>query len=299
MLTCQLMGGLGNQLFQIFATMAYALKTQQSYLFFNEDILYCGVPRKTYWKDFLANLIKYTYKTEHSWPTTKIENQCHEYKDITDAVRKQSTNFCKLVGYFQSYKYFEEYKENIYDAIKLREIKEEIKKEYSNLFQTDAAYYISMHFRLGDYKHVQHSHNLLPYEYYKKCLTEIINANKATHRIFAIHIFCEEEDNDLVFETIQKLNKELEAEMKTETEMQEIYLVFLKTDDTIEDWKQMLLMSLCNSNIIANSTFSWWGAYFNETENHSAYYPSKWFGPVLEHNYLGDMFPPEWHKIVV
>jgi hypothetical protein len=53
---------------------------------------------------------------------------------------------------------------------------------------------------------------------------------------------------------------------------------FIKADDEIADWKQMLLMSCCNNNIIANSTFSWWGAYSSlaKKKGNPIYVPSRW-----------------------
>ena len=68
-------------------------------------------------------------------------------------------------------------------------------------------------------------------------------------------------------------------------------------DCDIDDWKQMVLMSLCDHNIIANSTFSWWGAYFNTNPKKIVTYPSKWFGEKLNHLNICDLFPIEWTQI--
>ena len=54
-------------------------------------------------------------------------------------------------------------------------------------------------------------------------------------------------------------------------------------------------MSKCYHNIIANSTFSWWGAYLNSNKNKIICYPSMWFtDPKYKNVY--DMFPNEWIK---
>ena len=56
----------------------------------------------------------------------------------------------------------------------------------------------------------------------------------------------------------------------------------------------MLLMSNCSHNILANSTFSWWGGYLNSNSNKIVIYPEKWIGLT---NKTEDLFPKNW-KII-
>ena len=142
---------------------------------------------------------------------------------------------------------------------------------------------ISMHFRLGDYKHLQQYHPLLPYKYYRKALRFIQNT---TNESYTILYFCEDIDIDDVLETIHKLTDEFPK------------YTFVRGVNTLEDWEQMLLMSCCHHNIIANSSFSWWGAYFNSWSDKIVCYPSIWFGVAANHD-TKDLCPPEWNRISV
>ena len=64
---------------------------------------------------------------------------------------------------------------------------------------------------------------------------------------------------------------------------------FVKVSNTITDWEQLLIMSCCEHNIIANSTFSWWGAYLNQNQDKIVCYPNKWFADEKRMD-----FPDSW-----
>ena len=62
------------------------------------------------------------------------------------------------------------------------------------------------------------------------------------------------------------------------------------------DYQDLYLMSLCKNNIIANSSFSWWGAWLNNNKDKKVIAPSKWFGEKANLN-QNDIIPKEWIKI--
>jgi len=55
-------------------------------------------------------------------------------------------------------------------------------------------------------------------------------------------------------------------------------------------------MSMCKNNIIANSSFSWWGAWLNKNTDKKVVAPSTWFGVAITHN-TKDLIPETW-KII-
>ena len=101
-------------------------------------------------------------------------------------------------------------------------------------------------------------------------------------------VFYESCDKDIISQTV------LELKQRCAVLSHDIEFHFVR--DTIADWQQMLLMSVCDHNIIANSTFSWWGAYFNANPEKVVCYPSVWFGPGVSHD-TRDMFPESWTKV--
>ena len=277
MITIPLMGGLGNQIFQIFTTIAYAIKTKQKFSFpFTEN----PGDRKRYWDSFFSTLETTTYKNNISLNgfVSFQENGFH-YTEIPAPIGDNVL----LQGYFQSYKYFEKEKETIFRYIRLEDQKEKVFREFSHLF-ADAGPTVSMHFRLGDYKTRPDYHNILPYVFYERSLETVVNSTYPP--VKTILYFCEKEDNETVLEMVENLGKKHP-------------LNFVKVDDTIEDWKQMLIMSNCDHNIIANSSYSWWGAFFNKNANKIVTYPRQWFGEKMHYHDTKDLCPDSWIRISV
>jgi hypothetical protein len=279
------MGGLGNQLFQIFTTIAYGIREKRQIVFSYFDKLTIGIERPTYWENFLLSIKMMTTFN----PGYRITNGT--FVRFSNVFEKEftyseipSVNYKEILlhGYFQSYKYFEEYKQRILSLLRFNVQQNTIRQEYAYLFQ-DGITTISMHFRLGDYVHIQDCHPLLKFNYYENSLHHIVNS-VGEEKICVLY-FCQKEDNTTVSMIVDKVIERYPN------------IQFIKVDDEIPDWKQMLLMSCCNHNIIANSTFSWWGAYFNQNKEKIVCYPQHWFGPKIDHD-TKDLFPIDWIQIL-
>ena len=279
MITCNLMGGLGNQLFQIFATISYAIKSKNQFKFLNQQTLggEGSTLRFTFWNTFLLRLKPFLIDSLPNLHIIREKDFTYKELSIIDIISKD----VMIVGYFQSYKYFKESYNTICKIIGLKNMKNNLlyKLNYSNDFLKNT---ISLHFRIGDYKNLQHFHPLMTKEYYNNALNYIKSKNNDTK--FKILYFCENDDIIDVEEKIKYLSNNFKD------------YEFIRGHSDLEDWEQLLLMSCCNHNIIANSSFSWWSAYFNDWENKIVCYPSVWFGSSI-HNNTKDLCPLEWVKI--
>lgn len=284
MITCNLMGGLGNQLFQIFATISYAIKSKQSFKFVKADTLggnNGAILRYTYWNTFLSRFGPFLIDVLP--PVHVLRENGFRYNELpiqTNINLNDTNNNIMLYGYFQSYKYFEDNYAIICRIIGLDQKIAELRER----FPLDFEHMVSMHFRLGDYKKIQHVHPLATYDYYKNALRHI--KNNTNNYALEILYFCEEEDLREVLETIDKLSIQFPR------------YSFTRQGKELDDWEQLLLMSCCHHNIIANSSFSWWAAYFNSWNDKIVCYPSTWFGPAAKHD-TSDLCPASFTKIMV
>jgi hypothetical protein len=277
------MGGLGNQIFQIFATINYAIKNKKQFGFLNVKTLgenYTTV-RYTFWNTFFSKLkpfLKDNFDTGY-----QINEKQFSYDELPD-IRMIKENIL-LYGYFQSYKYFHEHYALICRIICLDKMKENLLIKL-NFKKEDLKNVISMHFRIGDYKLAPHYHPLATHLYYERAVECISKKRSLTQESYKVLYFCEDVDIDDVMKIINSLEQKFTN------------YKFVRGDNSLADWEQMLLMSCCNHNIIANSSFSWWGAYFNSAEDKIVCYPSLWFGAVANNN-TKDLCPITWSKIQV
>ena len=279
MISVHLMGGLGNQLFMIFTTIAYAIENNIKFVIPRikpDRTSQCVHLRPTYWDNFLKRLTPFLENYPNGYKI--YEEQFHHYVKIPNIYKNTHV---KLFGYFQSYKYFDNYKEQIFNIIGIKNIKKQIIEKYYEYFDNHHEI-CSLHFRIGDYKTIQDSHIVLSLDYYKDSIIHMLEKN---NRINTILCFGEEIDMYTIEQNIEILQLSFPQ------------LKFVLCDFNIKDWEQMVLMSCCDHNIIANSSFSWWAAYFNNNEEKLVCYPNKWFGPKLEKNNTNDMFPKTWIKI--
>jgi hypothetical protein len=256
--TSKLMGGLGNYLFQISTTYAMSLKYNKKIILDKKDIITGHNPYVSYTDNIFKKLYFDELKNDYF---IFFEDGFH-----FNEIPYYGGNM-KLVGYFQSEKYFKPYRNeilNLFDFPKI--IKDKINSKYGKEINDNPC---SIHVRRGDYIDLQNYHTVLPVSYYKKAI-DIIGQDK-NYLIFS-------DDYDWC---VKNLN-------------------FIKNKTFIRgntDYDDLYLMSICKDNIIANSSFSWWGAWLNNNQNKIIISPKDWFGPMNKHLITDDLYCDLWIKI--
>lgn len=160
-----------------------------------------------------------------------------------------------LNGYWQNEKYFSHIRNKILDSLK-----------WPNLENLDFEDSCSIHVRRGDYLKYRHIHTVQEIEYYNRAL-DIINPKGY------IYVF----SDDIAW---------CKSNFKGKN------MIFMKTNSHIQDLKYM---SLCSDNIIANSSFSWWGAWLNQNRNKKVICPTNWMKGLPHKD--KDIKPEGWIQI--
>jgi len=302
--TVQIMGGLGNQLFEIFALVAYSIRHKCPFYFLDQPII-CGHRKKTYWATPILNALEPFVKNSVNGQTLILNEKGFHY--VALPYLNQNINL-RFVGHFQSYKYFQDQAAAIFKLLHLSETKSAIRARttynYSNT--------LSIHFRVGDYVALPTHHPLMTLEYYTTALEQFLltHSTHTSSPAWNILYFCEQNDETYVKnQFISKLRADPRFLNK---------FTFQCIDHELVDWEQLIVMSLCKHHIIGNSTFSWWGAYLaqgtaevqgettsqgqgetpaSSSESGQVYYPKTWFGPAKGINNMADLFPPNWRQI--
>lgn len=270
MISVFLQAGLGNQLFQLYTAIAYAIEHNEKLVI--PEYKWDSDRRPPYWTSIFKRLAPALDAKLKPGSLPRLSEKGFHYTPLP-----KKANVI-LFGYFQSYKYFDKHSENIFKKLNIKMEQELIKTKYCTIKET-----ISLHFRIGDYMNIQLHHPLLSDQYYIHAIKEIIRKTKKAD--WNIIYFCEEKDNNPVNNRLRKIKKQFPD------------LSFYKAPDQMQDWEQLLLMSCSDHNIIANSTFSWWGAYFNRNPDKIICYPTTWFGLLNADKITTDLCPPSWIPI--
>ena len=292
MIIVKLNGGLGNQMFQYAAGFSIAKKCNTDLLLdtriFDNHSIHNGfeLDRVFLINSNIAN--KNQIKKLIGWRDTYLGQRIMNYTNLKllegqnfykERSRFFDHNFISkkkniyLLGYWQSENFFLSYSDQIRNKFIFRQLFSKKNEIIANeIRKTNNT--VSIHFRRSDYvstKQKRGNHGTCPISYYLAAMKKIEKeVTKPKYFIFS--------------DDIQWVKKNFKFKKNYH---------IVNSNNGPESYNDMRLMSLCDHNIIANSSFSWWGAWLNSNTNKIVVAPKKWF---LNKS---DLFivPKSWIKI--
>lgn len=287
MIIVNLKGGLGNQMFQYACGRALSLRTGDTEL----KLSTIGLDKANDVGDIYRpySLSHFNIKAEIAKPE-ELERVANPYGIISKILRRIKSKYIYnfyihfvpsvlnrrgevyLDGYFQSEKYFKDCEETVRQDFTLKTPSAHVTLWKKEMEEEENS--VSVHIRRGDY--VGHSSlgGMITDNYYARAIKKITEMKK-NPRFF---VFSDD---------IEWVKGNMDFPEST---------VHVSSPD-MENYEELTIMSLAKHNIIANSSFSWWGAWLNSNPDKIVICPAKWtLGPGGEKQ-TRDIIPQSWIKI--
>lgn len=256
-------GRLGNQLFQFASTIGLARKLGYEVAFPVENMT---VYNREHFKDGVTRDITFDVPKCFEIPEELLKpiSEIHTHYEVHEPHFHYSEKLLSipdgsnLNGYYQTEKYFGHIRTELSKILTFnRDVCEQAESKMP--FQLDKVERVSIHLRRGDYAGLSQWHPVCDGEYYSTAINLFNNENNEMDKRF------------LIFSDDIDYCKHFFGEHDG--------IVYIENNHPYVD---LCMMSMCEHNIIANSSFSWWAAWLNKNPNKTVIAPKKWFGPAYE-----------------
>lgn len=291
----QFKGGLGNQMFQyalyralnlagnskVLVNIGYYLEHPEERCFELSRVFHSVCLRNDYGNQMLKKKNLYMkLRRNRNWIAYinyAVLPLCIYFKEKESGVYDERVYKLKnavISGYWQTEKYFKNIRGILLKDFTFQYGEDNLVMLRNKLLQNNSS--VGIHIRRGDYLKSEGIYgNLSESLYYRRAIDYISKKIQAPQLIFF--------SDDM--ETVRR-KYPYENAVYIDSSMFEKY----------QSWYDMYLMSSCSHNIIANSSFSWWGAWLNQNRNKIVIAPEKWF---FDGQRGEDICPDEWKKIEV
>jgi hypothetical protein len=290
MIIIKLKGGLGNQLFQyalgrylaeIHKTVlkldismfeSYELHTYSLWPFNIREAM-ASPDEVLAFTDQRKGIVERTVAKMMRRPPELVKTHIQEKHFHVDPEILDLPNDIYLDGYWQSEKYFYDIADTLRQEFTVKTLPTAENQEMAK--QIDSCEAVCLHIRRGSYLLPENNpvHGICSLDYYFRCIELIAKAVSEPH----FFIFSDEP---------QWARDNLKLSYPT---------TYVDQNNAEKDYEELRLMSLCKHHIIANSTFSWWGAWLCENTRKIVFAPQKWF--LTDVHNTKDLIPLGWKQV--
>jgi tellurite resistance-related uncharacterized protein len=291
----KLQGGLGNQMFQYaFGLSRSAELNSPLYLdlsFFASQQTGSDVTYREYELGLFSDKIQIanneiikSFTNPNRWQKvlTKLGTTKKQvYREYSLKVDREVFNLSPPVyfdGYWQSDDYFSSHERLIREAFEFRKPLNSQSQDIADTLNSQQNT-VSIHIRRGDYAssaRTNELHGTCSVSYYRQAVGTIKS------RLTDPHFYFFSDEPNWVKDNLI-------------ADLENYYIVQHNTG--ADSWQDMALMSQCQHHIIANSSFSWWGAWLNPDKEKIVIAPQNWFNAKTDYFNDADIIPKNWIKI--